>query len=117
MFWKKWRKQTEENTTPKSKLKSPGDLPHQVGRHMVVVLGKDPDWVWNLKAAVKPLEEGKKSELLIRVFNPQTAHSKGIKVRNYDTLDAYPELIICEGLFDKASHKVELELKEVPKAA
>ncbi len=81
------------------------------------MLGKDPDWVWNLKAAVKPVEGGKKSERLIRVFDPQTARSKGIKVHNYDTLDAYPELIIYEGLFDRGSHQVELEFKEVPKAA
>lgn len=117
MFWKKWRKQPEENASPKSKLPSPQDMPHQVGRYMVVELEKDPDWVWNLKAAVKPVEGGKKSERLIRIFDPQTAHSKRIKVHNYDTLDAYPELIICEGRYDKREYQVELAFKDVPKAA
>lgn len=117
MFWQKWLKKATEKTASKPKLRPPIDLPQPVGRHLVVVLGKDPDWVWKMKAVVRPVEGGEKSEQLIRIFDPQSALSKGIKVHNYDALDGHPELIICEGRFNKDSNQLELRFNEVPQAA
>jgi len=59
MFWEKWLNKSNSNTPQKPKLRSPGEIPHQIGRHLVVNLQKNPDWVWNLKAALKRLKAEK----------------------------------------------------------
>ena len=117
MFWNKRIKTTDPNTSQKSKLKPPSDLPHQVGRHLVVNLQKDPDWVWDLKAVVKPVEGGKKSARHFRIYDPAQSAKQGIKILNYDSLDACPELILYEGDFDKDSNAVSLADRGPAKAA
>ena len=117
MFWNKWLKKTDLSTPQKPKLKPPIDLPQQVGRHLVVKLGKDPDWVWELKAVVKPVEGGKKSERHFRVYDPVQSAKQWIKILNYDSLDAYPELIIFEGDFDKDSNAVSFSVPKPARAA
>ena len=131
MFWNKRIKTTDPNTSQKSKLKPPSDLPHQVGRHLVVNLQKDPDWVWDLKAVVKPVEGGKKSARHFRNSLEENAEAvevmtnraiketndQGIKILNYDSLDACPELILYEGDFDKDSNAVSLADRGPAKAA
>ncbi len=117
MFWEKWLNKANSNTPQKPKLRSPGEIPHQIGRHLVVNLQKNPDWVWNLKAALKPVEGGKKSARLVRIFDPEQAANRGVRIHNYETLDNYPELILYEGNFDKESNAVSLVAMESNKAA
>ena len=108
MFWNKWIKKTDPDASQTPRHKPPADLPHQVGRHLVVNLQKDPDWVWNLKAVVKPAEGEKISTRRFRVYDPLQSAGQGIKIHNYDSLDACPELILYEGNFDKVSNAVSL---------
>ena len=54
MGWKFWqRKEADapEIITGEKKLPRPKDLHNEVGRHLVVVDGFPPDWVWQLKSA------------------------------------------------------------------
>lgn len=108
MFWNKRIKKSDPKPLHKPKLKPPMELPQQVGRHLVVKLQKDPDWVWNLKAVVKPYEGGNKLARRFRVYDPAQSAKQGIKIFDYDSLDACPELILYEGDFDKASSAVSL---------
>lgn len=117
MFWNKWFKEKDPGTPHKPKLKPPINLPQQVGRYLVVNLQKDPDWVWGLKAVVKPVEGGKESARLFRIFDPVQSASRAIKILGYDSLDAYSEMILYEGQFDKDSHAVSLTVSEPAKAA
>ena len=111
MFWK--RKPTvEEPSKPKGeKLPGPKSIPELVGRHLIVDLKQDPDWVWNLKGVVRPRSDGK-DRFDFRVFNEAKVAGTKVAVRNYTSLDEHPDLILYEGWFDKKSMKVQIEDKK-----
>jgi len=68
MFWKK-KPATEEPSKPKAeKLLKPKDIPELVGRHLIVQLKQNPDWVWRLKGVVRP-RSGGKDRFDFRVFD------------------------------------------------
>ena len=117
MFWKRWFNRGGRDTPQKPKLKPPNDLPQQIGRYLVVNLGEDPDWVWELKAVVKPVEGGRKSARRFRVYDPVQAAKQWIQIRDYHSLDDYPELILYEGDFDRDTNTVSLTACEPAKAA
>jgi hypothetical protein len=100
MFWKK----------DKNALPGPKGVPDPVGREIVQNLGGNPDKVWNLKAVIRP-KEGEKDTFEVRVFNGEQASSKHVSIKNYDSLDEYPDLILYEGWFNKkAEAKIEKKM-------
>jgi hypothetical protein len=102
MFWSK-KSGGEEVIRPK-------DIPAPVGQFLVVTLGKNPDWVWNLKAALRRKSDDK--DLFdVRVFDPSQAASQRIQVKGYETLSEHPELILFEGWFNKKRHEAKVEEK------
>ena len=107
MFWKKGNGE---------KLPGPKDMPELVGRHLVVDKKKEPDWVWHLKGVVRKNPAGKK-RFDVRIFDPNEAASKQVKVKDYTTFDQHPELILYEGWFDKASMAAEVEDKRAAKVS
>ena len=94
----------------------PKDLPEVVGRYMVVDLKMDPDWVWTLKAASRRREENHDIKD-IRIFSPTAANAEGMKIRNYHSLDAHPDLVLYEGWLNTKTHQLELIVKIIEKAA
>ena len=115
MNWKFWKKpQTETNTNAVEKLPPPKEIPETVGRHLIVKMQKDPDWVWGLKAVIRRRKPEVKTEFDFRVFSERNVFSKGIKVRNYNSLDEHPEFILFSGWFDKRSLQVHVDTKEGP---
>ena len=114
MKWKFWQK---SDADPAGRvLPRPKDLPESVGRHLVVERKMDPDWVWSLKAALRPREESPDVKD-IRIFSPATADEAGVAVRHFAALDPHPELILYEGWFDAKTHKMELLDKSTERAA
>jgi hypothetical protein len=113
MNWKFWQKGggSEGQALPK-----PKDLPEAVGRHLVVDRNLDPDWVWTLKAALRPHEDDH-AVRDIRIFSPDKADAGNVTVRNYASLDAHPELILYEGWFHAKTHKMQITDKSIEKAA
>ncbi|MDP2719015.1 MAG: hypothetical protein Q8P44_04175 [Dehalococcoidia bacterium] len=122
MFWKK--KHVEEDNLKSSstavvekpiekgkKLPGPKDIPEMLGRYLVVTLKQEPDWVWQLKAVLKPRPEGKDS-FDFRVFHLLHASAKNIKIIDYHTFDKYPELVLYQGNLDKKTWKVQMETKK-----
>lgn len=107
MNWKFWTKNPVESGTPKQSLPKPREIPEIVGRHLVVGMKKDPDFAWKLMAVVRP-RAGSKSAFDVRVYSPVEAGIKGVNVKNYDTFDAVPDLILFEGWYDKAENTAEL---------
>jgi hypothetical protein len=91
MFWK--RKQCEE------KLPWPKGIPKLAGWHMVVEENRNPDWVWKLKGVVRPAK--KKKAFYCRVFDEVQTTQAGVKVKDWTSLDDYPDLILWEGYFGK----------------
>ena len=111
MNWKFWQKEKHNENSSGSKevrLAKPKELPDRVGMHLVTDLKEDPDWVWNLKCALRPQAE-KKNVFEIRIFDPATAHSKGVMIKDFNSLDAYADMILFAGTFDKNTNRVQVQ--------
>ena len=111
MNWKFWQKEKpSENTsgTKEAKLAKPKDLPQRVGMHLVTRLKEDPDWVWSLKAALRPKAD-EKNTFEVRIFNPADAARKGVVIANFNSLDAYPDMILFLGSFNMKTSSVHIE--------
>lgn len=83
-----------------SKKLRPIELHQTIGRHLVVDLKLEPDWVWQLKYVHKPDEAGNPTSR-VRLFDPKAAMAKNIQISRYADLDQHPDLILFEGIFDK----------------
>ena len=116
-FWKKKSETVELLKAEEEKLSRPRDIPEQVGRYLVVDLGKNPDWVWQLKSVVR--RQAEKHRYDVRVFNEIQARARGVSVRDFTSLDEHPELILFEGWYDKKSNMAHVQelLVPTPKAA
>jgi hypothetical protein len=99
MFWKK---KTEGNSLP-----GPKEVPELVGRHLVVVLKQNPDWVWKLKGVVRPHAENK--DLFdVRVYD-ESQTKQGARIKDYSTLDQLPDLVLFDGWFNKKTLQAEIK--------
>lgn len=107
MFWKSKQNGAE-------KLPRPKEIPGPLGQHLVVKEGKDPDWVWNLKSVARPA--GNKV-FYCRVFSQAQTDKAGVQVRDWDSLDLHPELIVWEGCLDKENQTVRQERYVKPASA
>jgi len=114
MGWKFWHKKDAPQEA--GGLPKPKDLPEAVGRYLVVDLKMDPDTVWTLKAALRPRQENRDIKDF-RIFSPSRADAAGVAVRNYNTLEEHPELILHEGWVNKKTNQVKFITKSTEKAA
>jgi hypothetical protein len=114
MNWKFWQKKDVPQDAPGQSR--PKDLPEAVGRYMVVDLGMDPDWVWTLKAVTRRREENRHIKDF-RIFSPTAANAAGMKIRNFHSLDAHPDLVLNEGWVNTKTHQLELHPNSIEKAA
>ena len=116
MNLKFWQKNREGGAPPgpaEVKLPGPKGMPEVVGRYLVVRLGQDPDWVWNLKSVSLPHPE-QKEFFDVRIFDERHVVMKNLIVKNYAWLDSHPELILFEGWYNKKTMKAEVRAKEAP---
>ena len=74
-------------------------------------LGENPDWVWNLKAVVRP-NGADKDTFEVRVFDASQAADKAIRVRDYNTFEEHPEMIFYEGWFNKRTLETKIQAKK-----
>jgi hypothetical protein len=110
MNWKFWKTKTTNSRAlnqKSSKLPKPKDLPERVGIYMVTQLKLDPDWVWSLKGAVRPTTD--KHIFDIRIFDPKATVVSDVIIRDFDTLDNNPEMILFEGSFNKSTGWLDIK--------
>jgi hypothetical protein len=110
MGWKFWQKDSGGEVPGESqgaKLPKPKAIPDEVGRHLVVVGGYEPDWVWSLQSVARPRQNSKK-EFDIRIFNPEHTARAGVSVKDYTTLEAHPQLIVFAGWYNKETRNVQI---------
>ena len=113
MFWK--RKETVPDSAVKAaKLPGPKGIPEVVGRYLVTELKRNPDWVWKLKAVLRPKLDDGKDAFEFRVFDAAQATSNKFTIKDYNSFNAHPEFILYQGWFDKKTMRVHVE---EPKAA
>ena len=108
MFWKKGLEKEEQPKSEVEKLPGPRSIEELVGRHLVVDLKQNPDWVWQLRSVVRR-RTGGKHRFDFRVFDEAQAAQKKVKVKDWITFDQHPGLILYQGWFDKVSREVHFE--------
>ena len=107
MFREK-RRAEEPSKSKVEELPGPKGIPALVGRYLIRQMKKDPDWVWKLKGVVRPRLEGKHA-FDFRVFDEAQAVAKKVTIKDYDSLNEHPDLILYQGRFDKKSGEVQIE--------
>lgn len=115
MFWKQKSEAGEKPAVPPG-MSKPKELPQAVGRHLVVDKALDPDWVWNLKV-VTCRRQDQPDIRDYRVFNPAQAREQGVNVKHYLVLDDHPELILFDGWLNTKTNKLELNQRNLERAA
>ena len=118
MHWMFWKKKSEAagNAGMPPGMSRPKDLPQPVGRHLVVDKGLDPDWVWNLK--VVTCRRAEQPDIRdFRVFSPVQARELAVNVKHYRVLDDHPELILFDGWLNTKTNKLELNQRNLERAA
>ena len=108
MFWGKKSAKEEEK---KEKLSGPKEIPGLVRNYLVAERKMDTDLVKLLKAVMRKSATGE-TAFNIRVFDESEGLAKKVQVKDYTSLDEYPDLIIYEGLYDGGSKQVKLEEKK-----
>lgn len=108
MFWKR---KSANGQQPINKLPGHEGIPEQVGRHMVIQMRQDPDWVWKLRGVCRPTD--KKRVFYCRIFDEGQTRQAGLKVKDWTSLEERPDLILWEGYFDK-EHNIACPEKYAP---
>ena len=111
MFWKKKTK-TEEPSKPKmKKLPAPSSIESILATKLIVDLKQDADQIWKLHSVVCQ-RSGGGQRFDFRVFDADRVTATRVQVKDYTSLDDYPELIVYQGWFDKESGEVHFEEKK-----
>jgi len=95
----------KKNQDGSLKLPSPTGIPDPVGQSLVVQFKEDPNWAWSLKAVVKPKE--KTGQFDISVFSDRMAGAAKVSIKDYSSLNEYPDLILYDWVYDKKYGKVQ----------
>lgn len=104
-LFKKKEKQVEPGKP--APLRKPEEIPYAVGRDLVVLFKRDPDMVWKLKAVMRP-KDGSPTLREFRVFSPSQAAQAGVQVRDYNSFDDYPQLVMFHGWFNKKNNEAQV---------
>ena len=117
MSWKFWEKKSESEKSSQQKAKKlprPRAIPEAVGRYLVVQMTKDPNWVWSLRSVIRKREGESPSSYHFRLYEDGKVAGKGVIVKDFNSFDAHPDLVLFQGWFDKKSMEVHMEKKKEP---
>jgi hypothetical protein len=113
MFGNKKNDKAVATKTKPEKLPGPRPIAEPVQKQMTGTYKLDPELVQIFKMVMHRKNEGEK-EFDIRIFDESACLAKKVQVKDYTTLDAYPDLILYEGTFDEADKRVDLKEKNRP---
>jgi len=88
-------------------LPKPKDILQPLGQHLVVNQQQNPDWVWRLKSVTRGAKGA--TQVDFRVYDPESALSRKLKVENFNSLDAHPDLVLFQGMLDKRTQQVRVQ--------
>jgi len=105
VFLKRQKKDKEKSDRG---LPTPDPIPDPVGTYLVTELKMDPDYVWKLKATIRPWP-GNKKVCHFRIYDERVIEKKGKKVEDYFSLDAFSDQILFQGVLDRPFFKVVMK--------
>ena len=107
MFWKFGKNSSSTTEEVRKKLPKPRSIVEKVGRYLITEMKQNPDQVWSLQSVTRPDEVDRK-RVNFRVFDYASVSAAKVNVRDYHSLDAYPEHILWEGWYPKDDYHVYL---------
>ncbi len=93
----------------------PKDVPHWAYLYLVTTLKVPYENLTGLLSVQKVGLWDGKLVTFIRIYHP-LASEQTLQVKDFTSLDQYPELILYEGYWEKGSDRVHLECKTAPKS-
>ncbi|MFH1123020.1 MAG: hypothetical protein V1758_05110 [Pseudomonadota bacterium] len=91
-------------------VKIDGSLSRQIGSEWGKISMPGDHWVNYL--AVKRAHSENKDIVDVRIFDEFKANEQKVKVFDYTSLDAHPDLILMEGWIDNKSKKSDIKAKK-----
>lgn len=92
----------------------PREVEAYVGRLLAGEWGKVPPrsdhWVKFMEVKRHRLDD--KNVVDIRIFDESEANEKHVKVRDYSSLDQYPDLVLFEGWYNRKNKTSQIKLKK-----
>jgi hypothetical protein len=101
MFWSK------KSGNEEGKLSGPESMPELVQKYLVSEWKMNPDLVKFLSVVKYKNTTG--MAFNIRVFDISEAIARKVEVKDYTSLDPFPDLILYEGVFNEKEKQVKLE--------
>ncbi|MFC2001542.1 hypothetical protein ACFLUZ_03440 [Chloroflexota bacterium] len=92
----------------------PKDIPSWIYMYLVTTLEVLPENLAELRSVQRTGFWESKTVTFIRIYDPQ-ASEEARQVKDFTSLDQYPELILYEGYWEKGSNRVYLERKAASK--
>ena len=92
----------------------PKDIPGWVYMYLVTTLKVPPENLVGLRSVQKVGFWDGKLVTFVRIYDPR-ASEQTLQVKDFTSLDLYPELILYEGYWEKVTDRVFLERRAAPK--
>jgi hypothetical protein len=105
MFGMKTKEQGE--ATKIEKLPGPKNVPGLVEKYLTAEYKIEPALVQVLSIIMRKSPRSERA-FDCRVFDPSEPEAMGVNIKDYNSLDEHPALILYEGWFDDGSKQVEL---------
>jgi len=107
-------KKTENNASnvKVEKLPGPRDIPGLIQKYLINERKMDPDLVPILKSTIRHKQDSGQKAFYIRIFDDSDAAAHKVQVKDYNTFENYPDLVIYDGWFDDATKQIELVEKK-----
>lgn len=102
----------QEDNVKVEKLPGPKEIAGLVQNHLINEKKVDADLVRILKSTVRKKEGGGPKAFDIRIFDDSDAAARKVPVKDYNSFEAQPDLVVYDGWFDEATKKVELTEKK-----
>lgn len=113
MFGNKKNDKAVATKAKPEKLPGPKLIPEPVQKHLTSIYKLEPELAQIFKIVMHRKNEGERA-FDIRIFDESACLAKQIQVKDYTTLDAYPDLVLYEGTFDEAEKRTDLKEKNRP---
>lgn len=88
-------------------IERPQDLPQWAYMYLVTKLQVDPNQLAGLRCVQRIDFESGIVRNLIRIFSPEAAEQT-VRVKDFTSLDEYPDLILYEGYLEQDSEQVNI---------
>jgi hypothetical protein len=94
--------------TTKDLLK-PQNAPEPIVKYLITNLKLNTSWAYNLKSVMKPGQEN--GIMDFRLYNDADVRAKNLKIKDFDTFNDHPTMLLFEGNYDPKNQNVQITKK------